>query len=755
MAPAMTAAQIRQLVATEVGRAVADEVGRAVSEAIPEIITAIREQLETVIDERVTAAIGATQQHHQRGFSYKEFSACSPPLFQGSTDPITCMRWISDVEGAFLTSDCPENAKVRCASNLLRDAANDWWTTWTKAMTNPEISEMPWEDFVTRFRTQYVPQVEMDRLAREFLTMEQTTESIPELNRKFNEMALFCPQYATDEGMKMARYTQMLRTDIREFVVAYPRTSLAELMDAARRREMEVEMQIQKRKATQALVPASSESKKTKTIDSRSGSNSGGRGPPAGAERMGPIVCFKCGKPGHTGRDCRSSMIACFRCGQIGHRRSECPQLHVAGGGAAPNGPAAATPMQITDGRTGPTRPPPFGQGRVYQLTGDEVPTSPSSMEGGSLRSAIAPPSKGPPMMTRGRAHPLSVEEPTITMTVSGMYWQYSQTAATMIDSSVTHSFVPRYSFFCCSHIRVVSENWQANGYRGTVNRMIYVTDVYQGLGAASMQRGNVIAYASRQLKPHERNYPIHDLELGTRGLNMRQLRWLDVVKDYNCEIHYHPGKVNVVADALNRGSLRSAIAPPSKGPPMMTRGRAHPLSVEEPTITMTVSGMYWQYSQTAATMIDSSVTHSFVSRYSFFCCSHIRVVSGNWQANGYRGTVNRMIYVTDVYQGLGAASMQRGNVIAYASRQLKPHERNYPIHDLELGTRGLNMRQLRWLDVVKDYNCEIHYHPGKVNVVADALNRKQPVEPIRAECHRMTMARLVSELTSYGWWNE
>jgi hypothetical protein len=100
---------------------------------------------------------------------------------------------------------------------------------------------------------------------------------------------------------------------------------------------------------------------------------------------------------------------------------------------------------------------------------------------------------------------------------------------------------------------------------------------------------------------------------------------------------------------------------------------------------------------------------------------------------------------------------MQDGKVEAYASRQLKPHEQNYPTHDLEfaavvhalkiwrhylIGNKcdiytdhkslkyifthpDLNLRQRRWLELVKDYNLEIHYHPGKANVVADALSRK------------------------------
>ncbi|GJW18602.1 putative reverse transcriptase domain-containing protein [Tanacetum coccineum] len=88
---------------------------------------------------------------------------------------------------------------------------------------------------------------------------------------------------------------------------------------------------------------------------------------------------------------------------------------------------------------------------------------------------------------------------------------------------------------------------------------------------------------------------------------------------------------------------------------------------------------------------------------------------------------------------GLGCVLMQRGKVIAYASRQLKIHEKNYTTHDLELGAvvfalknwgiifrKSGNMRQRRWIELFSDYDCEIRYHPSKANVVADALSRKE-----------------------------
>jgi hypothetical protein len=122
-------------------------------------------------------------------------------------------------------------------------------------------------------------------------------------------------------------------------------------------------------------------------------------------------------------------------------------------------------------------------------------------------------------------------------------------------------------------------------------------------------------------------------------------------------------------------------------------------------------------------------------------------------------------VYCDASSSGLECLLMQKGRAIAYASRQLRRHEEHYPTHDLELAAfvhalkiwrhyllgntchlytdhkslkyiftqSELNMRQRRWLELIKDYDLEIHYHLRKANVVADALSRK-------ASCHCLTL---------------
>ncbi|GKG03607.1 putative reverse transcriptase domain-containing protein, partial [Tanacetum coccineum] len=112
-------------------------------------------------------------------------------------------------------------------------------------------------------------------------------------------------------------------------------------------------------------------------------------------------------------------------------------------------------------------------------------------------------------------------------------------------------------------------------------------------------------------------------------------------------------------------------------------------------------------------------------------------------------GSEDFVVYYDASHKGLGAVLMQREKVIAYASRQLKVHEKNYTTHDLELGSvvfalknytvftdhkslqhildqKELNMRQRRWL--------------RKANVVADALSRKERIEPLRVRALVMTI---------------
>ncbi|GKC08750.1 putative reverse transcriptase domain-containing protein [Tanacetum coccineum] len=109
-------------------------------------------------------------------------------------------------------------------------------------------------------------------------------------------------------------------------------------------------------------------------------------------------------------------------------------------------------------------------------------------------------------------------------------------------------------------------------------------------------------------------------------------------------------------------------------------------------------------------------------------------------------GNDDFVVYCDASLQGLGAVLMQREKVIAYASRQLQPHEENYTTHDLELRAvhildqKELNMRQRRWPELLADYDCEIRYHPGKANVVVDALCRKERIKPLRVRALVITL---------------
>ncbi|GJT86950.1 putative reverse transcriptase domain-containing protein [Tanacetum coccineum] len=205
-------------------------------------------------------------------------------------------------------------------------------------------------------------------------------------------------------------------------------------------------------------------------------------------------------------------------------------------------------------------------------------------------------------------------------------------------------------------------------------------------LGCVLMQRGMVIAYASRQLKIHEKNYTTHDLEL---ELNMQQRRWIELFSDYDCEIRYHPSKANVVADALSRKE---------RVKPKRVKAEHQRLSglLQQPEIPV------WKW---------EGIAMDFVTKLPRTSSGHDTI----WVI------VDRLT----------------------KSAHFLPMREDYKMDRLA----RLYLNEIRrWIELFSDYDCEIRYHPGKANVMVDALSRKERVKTKRVRAMNMILQSSIKD---------
>ncbi|KAJ9541886.1 LOW QUALITY PROTEIN: hypothetical protein OSB04_028392 [Centaurea solstitialis] len=384
------------------------------------------------------------------------------------------------------------------------------------------------------------------------------------------------------------------------------------MIEAARRRELELEYQVGSKRAAPAQSDTASQAKKFKTSDSRTNKKSGGssRGHQSGSGRQ-LLSCFKCGQPGHIMRDCKEGLRLCF---------NECPHPKASGSGSGNVRAPAPSTLYITNGRSG-TADTQSARGRVFQMTAEEAHAAPKAalffvnsmsalvlFDSGATHSFV---SLSFCTLWDREAESLGhvlIERSAISGACSEPEWHNGRSGENirshadfskialpltkLTKKSVAFSWGSKQQEAFDELRRRLCEVPVLTLPEWVEDMVVYCDASHQGLGAVLMQRGKVIAYASRQLKPHEGNYPTHDLELGAvvfalkmcrhylygvncsiyndykslkylmdrPNLNMRQRRWLDVVKDYDCEILYHPGKANVVADALSRNPIGEPI---------------------------------------------------------------------------------------------------------------------------------------------------------------------------------------------------
>nr|GEZ36372.1 reverse transcriptase domain-containing protein [Tanacetum cinerariifolium] len=258
----------------------------------------------------------------------------------------------------------------------------------------------------------------------------------------------------------------------------------------------------------------------------------------------------------------------------------------------------------------------------------------------------------------------------------------------------------------------------------GAKDFVAYCDALYKGLGDVLMQREKVISYASGKLKIHKKNYTTYDLELGVvvfalkiwrhylygtkctvftdhkslqnildqKELNMRQHRWLELLSDYDFEIRYHPGKANVVADTLSR---KERIKPLKVRALVMTIGLDLPKQILG--------------AQTEAKKPE------------------------NLKKEDVGGAVVFALKIWRYY-------LYGTKCIVFTDHKCLQHI---------LDQKELNMRQRPWLELLSDYDCEIRYHPGKANVVADALSGKERTKSLRGDKQEAAFKLLKQKLCS------
>nr|XP_043616347.1 uncharacterized protein LOC122588298 [Erigeron canadensis] len=243
------------------------------------------------------------EKFHKKKFSFKDFDVCHPPEYHGDRNPIVCTRWVSEIEGSFRTSQCPEDLKVVYAVSMLRDKAKRWWDNLL-LVKKGALDSVDWPEFKAMFYKEFRSEAEVTRLRSEFLNDSQGTLSLTEFRAQFLDKAQFCPEFLENEQLMKKQFYMKLKKRLRERISLRQMESFSMLCDVARDYEIE-QTRVDENEVNRKYDGDNSPNKRFKQ-DGASGSNTFRRNAP---------FCKTCKRNYHG--SCREK--ACYNCGKTGH----------------------------------------------------------------------------------------------------------------------------------------------------------------------------------------------------------------------------------------------------------------------------------------------------------------------------------------------------------------------------------------------------------------------------------------------------
>nr|XP_043611643.1 uncharacterized protein LOC122583287 [Erigeron canadensis] len=590
--------------------------------------------------------------------------------------------------------------------------------------------------------------------------------SLNDFRAQFLDKAQFCPEFLENDQLLKEQFYLKLRKNIREKISLRQMESFSMLADVARDHEIEmsrVDEGVLKRRYEDVNSP----SKKPRQEGS-SGNYPNKRNVPfcrqckknhPGVCRAGDKACYTCGKPGNTSRECRSKPhkpVICFKCFEEGHMRSSCPKLT--------EEERLEERRREAERKNAQTHGNP--RGRSFQLSVEQARNTDDVVTGtflvynvpmrilfdsGANRSFVA----------IRMIHVIPVSKSCLEYTLQvefdiilGMDWLSSCNAKISCDEKavylktskgedlVVYGDKKERSIPVCTFAR--AKRYMSHGCHAYLTHIVDVEKKPLSIEDIPIVKDFVDVFPedlpgipperqvefSIDLIPVKNKYPlprIDDLFDQLQGASY--FSKIDLRSGYH-QLKVREEDISKTAFRTRYGHFEFVVMPFGL--------------TNAPAVFMDLMNCVCRpmLDKSVIVFIDDILIYSKTSPLTKLTRKNIKFEWKDEQGMAFQqlrerlsqapvlvlpdGLEDMVVYCDASSNGLGCVLMQRGKVIAYASRQLKEHEKRYPTHDLELAAqRDLNNRQRRWLDLLKDYDCEILYHPGKANVVADALSRK------------------------------
>nr|GEV96953.1 reverse transcriptase domain-containing protein [Tanacetum cinerariifolium] len=650
-------------------------------------------QLEALIEQGVARALAARDADRNTNDDDSHNSRIGKELLR-----------FEKMETVFRISNCSVENQIKFSTCTLLGSALTWWNSHVMTIGPDAAYAMTWVDMKKKTTDKYCPRGEMKKLKSKLWNLRVKSNDVGSYNQRFQELALLCVRMFPEEADKIKRYVGGLPDVIHGSVVASrPKTMQEaiemenELMD--KRNNSWAERQTENKRKVDDTFRSNQSQQQQQNKRQNTGraytAGSGEKKPYGGSKPLflkcnyhhdGPCApkCYKCNKVCHIAHDCRGTTNVnnannqrgnrtgqkptCYECGSQGHFRKDCPKFKNYNRGT--QGGNATAPAKV------------YAVGRAGTNPDSNVVTE-----------------------TKDKSEKKRLEDVPVVRNFPEVFPEDLQGLPPTRKVEFRIDLIPGAAPVARAPYRLApSEMKELSKQLQELSDKGFIKPSSSPWGALDEKEHKEHLKAILKLLKKEELYA----KFSKCEFWIPKVQFLGHVTDSQ-GIHVDPAKIESIKDWA---------------------------SPKTPTEIRQFLG---EKQEAAFQLLKQKL-----------CSAPILVPEGS---------EDFVVYCDASHKGLGAVLMQRDRVIAYASHQLKIHEKNYTTRDLELGSvvfalkiwrhylyetkctaftdykslqhildqKKLNMRQRRWLELLNDYDYEIRYHPGKENVVVDALSQKEP----------------------------